>query len=518
MNIQFRKLYLPQLPEVDADALIELAGDKQDSGLNLPALPNGVTKSKTISRSNLDKIIWDLENGNAQNVTLLEWVHCLYNKEKWDALNSARSKSTSELIWVAAQQNSWLKQKLFWLLIFYYDGRKALASSLAKSYYIFLPQDSQDKKIMSVIESFNENFAEIKLTQLCLDSLLTPRELFLQHKLPSKISIVEKCLFNVVSLFSKTTKKNKEKANWLLKCFEQMKSTQQIKAVEELLTTANPILGAEYPELINWLRRYYGSSVSDSRWNELSSQAKTAMRKWLGAVSYQDFQRLVSLILDRVPLAEHEHRRLKSRSGFWSNYSDRFERIRILLPQSSVDILGNYLNNQDISILLEDGSNPTEICIFDFGNWFLVEFFRGNGSETRIFEKNAETEQQLFNSQLSIKRLRCLGLNKSIHDHEYIWQYFCEQWLRQKSILPNTGIENFKGLPYRYSKYNWQTGLPKPSFENQRRRDRKLEYWRQDIAKLEREAKEYFKHKKDFCNINPDHLKVMYEQLEKNLD
>ncbi|MBE9047153.1 hypothetical protein IQ255_22590 [Pleurocapsales cyanobacterium LEGE 10410] len=63
MNIQFRKLYLPQLPEVDADALIELAGDKQDSGLNPPALPNGVTKSKTISRSNLDEIIWDIEQG-----------------------------------------------------------------------------------------------------------------------------------------------------------------------------------------------------------------------------------------------------------------------------------------------------------------------------------------------------------------------------------------------------------------------------------------------------------------------
>ncbi|BAZ45120.1 hypothetical protein NIES4102_21370 [Chondrocystis sp. NIES-4102] len=82
-----------------------------------------------------------------------------------------------------------------------------------------------------------------------------------------------------------------------------------------------------------------------------------------------------------------------------------------------MDILGNYLNNQDISILLEDGSETTEVCIFDFGNYFLVEFFRGNGSETRIFEKNTQTEQQLFHSQLSIKKLRYLGLNNPIHDH-----------------------------------------------------------------------------------------------------
>ena len=265
-----------------------------------------------------------------------------------------------------------------------------------------------------------------------------------------------------------------------------------ISQVELLLTQVNPKIGAESPELINWLRQHYGSAVSNSRWNELSLEAKAAMRKWLGAVSYQDFQRLVSLILNRVHLADWERNRLERRSEFWSNYSDRFERIRILLPQSSVNILGNYLNNQDVNILLEDGSDPTEVCIFDFGDWFLVEFFRGNGSETRIFEKNAETEQQLFNSQLSIKKLRYLGLNNLIHDHVICWQYFCEEWLRQKNILPNKGTEYFKGLPYKYSKYNTQTGLPKPSPEKLRKRDRSLERWKQDIARLEREAKEYF--------------------------
>lgn len=221
------------------------------------------------------------------------------------------------------------------------------------------------------------------------------------------------------------------------------------------------------------------------------------MRKWLGAVSYQDFQRLVSLILnqshiiEQLDIQEFQQKRLKSRSKFWSNYSDRFERIRILLPQSSVNILNNDLNNQDISVLLEDGSDLTEICIFDFGNWFLVEFFRGNGSETRMFPKNVETEKQLFNSDLSIKKLRYLGLNNPIHDHEYIWQYFCEQWLRNKNILPNQGTEYFKGLPYRYSKYNQQTGLPKPSSEDLSKRKYKVERWKQTMFVLEQETQTY---------------------------
>ena len=51
--------------------------------------------------------------------------------------------------------------------------------------------------------------------------------------------------------------------------------------------------------------------------------------------------------------------------------------------------------------------------------------------------------------------------------------------------------DTLKGLPYKYSKYNPQTGLPKPSYENMRKRDRSLEYWKQDIAKLERDARGY---------------------------
>ena len=270
-----------------------------------------------------------------------------------------------------------------------------------------------------------------------------------------------------------------------------MDGVQQLKSVEKLLIQVDPELGTKYSELINWLRQYYGSSTLNSRWNELSPEAKAAMRKWLGAVSYQDFQRLVSLILNRVSLQDHEYNRLRSRSGFWSNYSDRFERIRILLPQSSVSILGSYLNHQDVEILQEDGSDKTEVCIFDFGAWFVVEFFRGNGSETRLFKRNIETEQQLFNSQLLIKKLRYLGLNKPIHDHVFCWQYYCERWLKQHNIFPNRGTTNFQGIPHRYNRYNEQTGLVEPSFDNKRKRDRSLGYWRQDIARLEREAKLY---------------------------
>ena len=351
MNIQFRKIHLSSLPEINAHALIELAENHENSALKSPALPYGVAKSQVVSRSNLDEIIQDIENHQTQNITPLEWIYCIYNKDKWDAKNLDKSISTSEAIWKVAEQNPWLKQRLFWNLVLHLEFDNVLASSLVTSYDVFVPQNSLDRGNLAIVKVLTTESPLNDFAKLCWSELLTPDRLLIKYQLPSKISFAQAAYDYVVPLFSFSDRINNRQIEWLLKCLEQMSSQQQIKAVEDLLTQVERHIRAEHPELINWLHQHYGSSVANSHWNELSPEAKAAMRKWLGAVSYQDFQRLVRLILDRVHLAEHEHRRLKSRSGFWSNYSDRFERIRILLPQSSVNILGNHLNHQDVSIL-----------------------------------------------------------------------------------------------------------------------------------------------------------------------
>ncbi len=129
--------------------------------------------------------------------------------------------------------------------------------------------------------------------------------------------------------------------------------------------------------------------------------------------------------MQRLQLEDFEVNQLLRRSEFWKFYSDRFERIRILLPQKIFNTMGSYIK-QDVDILKDDGSDPTEICIFDFGEWFVVEFFRGRCSETRLFPKNSKNQQILFGqNQLSVKQIRSLG--GDTHDHAYLWQYYCCQ-------------------------------------------------------------------------------------------
>ena len=114
------------------------------------------------------------------------------------------------------------------------------------------------------------------------------------------------------------------------------------------------------------------------------------------------------------------------------------------------------------------------MCIFDFGEWFVVEFFRGIGSETRLFRRNAQMEQVLFGSpNISLKRLRRLG--GEVHDHKYCWQFYCEEWIQNKGISPNPGLNPLK----------------EPEDHKLQDRKKQLLRWQEDIEKLEKEAQRY---------------------------
>jgi hypothetical protein len=156
-----------------------------------------------------------------------------------------------------------------------------------------------------------------------------------------------------------------DKVNWLLRCFDEMEETNQITSVEYILNHLSTSIVGNFPELVNWLKNNYTNSSKQSK---LSSQARQKLRTWIGAVNYQDFSNLVDLIIDKISLSTTEQKQLKNRQSFWSNYTNSFVRLKILLPSRSCDIINNDIRlDQDIQILEDDGSDETEICIFDLG-------------------------------------------------------------------------------------------------------------------------------------------------------
>lgn len=438
----------------------------------------------------VDEILEVIQQGYSESISPLEWIYCLHTKANWDKDHPEDACQISKSIWDVAIENPNLAYLLDSLLLYrlalYYSGDKtALSSSLAECFLAFAQRVRSTRSLkVDILEAISSATPSQALAKLSWQKLILPQQLLTQASLPSWILPAKETY--IVHLFIESSAPSKEQVELLLSCLNSISLEQQIQNVNSLLAKIPTQVGSQLPKLVNWLKDHYRTG---KLWASLSEHSKKALRDWIGAINYSDFQNLVELIQSKLYLEGWEENQLKKRKGFWTNYSTRFERLRILLPQKLIDAIGSHLKGSFES-LVPDGSDSTEICIFDFGNWFVVEFFRGKGSETRLFEKNIESEKQLFGlNPLSVKKIRSLG--GKTHDHVFCWQFYCERWLRQQEIYPDEGTQYFKGVPRNYSQYSPSTGLPNPSRSDQEQRNSKLSYWNRDLEQLERDARDY---------------------------
>ncbi|KOP23365.1 hypothetical protein AMR41_26605 [Hapalosiphon sp. MRB220] len=429
-----------------------------------------------ISVKTVDEILKQVEEGEEEQITKLEWIHCISGKSEWDDKNTLNSTQTSALIWKYAAQNAWLKRQLLWRLALYYNDQNQnhIASSFVDYFHVFLSiQNIKEILTVKIIQSLSTNNRGIELSRIACELNFTPSELItaINHDLPVWIAAFKNFIEDIVPYFCSLIFPEQQQVNWLLRCLNEMSlSEHQVNAVNYLLIHVSKEVVKKYPQLVAWVKENYSNAEKIHR---LSEQARQKLREWIGAINYDDFKRLVNLILQRLQLEDFEVNQLRRRSEFWKFYSDRFEGIRILLPQKTFNSIGSQIK-RDVDILKDDGSNPTEICIFDFGEWFVVEFFRGKGSETRLLPKNLKNQQILFGQhQLSVKQIRCLG--GDTHDHAYLWQYYCCQCLASRRIYPNPGTQPS------------QT----PTEYQLTQRWRGVKYWESEIERLEEEARRY---------------------------
>lgn len=492
---QFRTLSLNQPQSKQPAELLKIVNNFSETQQfvelsNLPELETDTCRY-------LNDIIQIIKQGETQQLKRLEWIYCLYHKIEWDRENPQISQTTSKLIWKAALKDSWLKQTLLWLLVLHHShSSPILSQSLVGTFSFFVKENgNHDSEILAIIQLIIAEKYE-QLAVIALENNLTPQELLNKVNLPATIPAVNHTLNHVVKIFVQH-----KQPEWLLRCLQQMSPEQQCQQVNNLLTTINPETGSRFLSIVEWLRQNYGPRTINSKWHDLSSQAQLALREWIGAASWGDFDKLITILirdlnsrLASLPSGSKKYKdldyqtnQLERRRGFWSNYRQRFERLRILVPASTSWISEQL--NRDIDILIDDGGSETEVCIFDFGDWFIVEFFRGTGSEILLFNRNLAPifEETLFQSKnlsiSDIRRLRRFG--GEIHDHVFLWQYYAEKWLRTKhEIYPNEGISYFQGLDRPFNRYNPTTGLLEPSLDKERNRERVLARWRRDMGRL----------------------------------
>ncbi|MDF5711603.1 MAG: EH signature domain-containing protein [Nostoc sp. S4] len=460
MNFQFSIPSLPETPQCSPNQLIQLASNLPDATISIPSV---------------DKVLEALEEGKANGVSKLNWIYCIHAKAQWDQQNIDRSRKTSAAIWKVAISNSWLQHQLLWRLALYYGDRQeqVLAQSLTESFDVFTNSDLVSNLLpVRIIQALRSTQAGRELAKIACEKRVNRTGLLnnIRGILPAYIPLFSHFIEDITPYFITITSPNHQQVQWLLICLDEMSDSQQIKAINHLLSNVSNNIATNHFLLVDWLRKNYRNGEN---WYKLSDPARQRLREWIGGINYTDFQKLVNLILNKLDLQDFESNRLCRRRDFWADYSNRFEKLRILLPKTSQIAIG-YQIQGDVDLLEDDGSDLTEVCIFDFGEWFVVEFFRGRGSETRLFPKNSRNEQILFSeSTLSVKRIRCLGGDR--HDHVFLWQEFSPTWLKNHGILANPNTQPSRN----------------PTADQLRRRENRLESWQREIERLEREAKAY---------------------------
>lgn len=460
MNPKFNFHSLPEIPQCRPNQLIQLTANLPDAKISIPSV---------------DKVLQAIEQGKADEISRLDWVYCLYAKPQWDQENIAQARTTSAAIWQVAISHSWLQNQLLWRLAVYYGSqeKQVLAESLAASFDVFANSDlSKNLLSVQIIQALRSQRAGLQLAKIACEQQVTQAEFLnkIQGLLPTWIPLFSEFIDYVVPYFATIKSPNFQQVKWLLSCLDEMPNSHQVKAVNHLLTNVSNDIATRHSLLVDWLLNNYRNGEN---WYKLSDLARQRLREWIGGINYGDFQKLVDILLHRLNLQDFESNQLRRRRDFWSNYSNRFERLRILLPKTSQIAIG-YEIQGDVDLLKDDGSDRTEVCIFDFGEWFVVEFFRGKGSEMRLLPKNTRNQQILFGeTTLCVKLIRSLGGER--HDHVFLWQVFVPAWLKNHGIIPNSNTQPSRN----------------PTADQLRQRERRLEFWKREIEYLELEARDY---------------------------
>jgi len=440
----------------------------------------------------VDQVLSKLNQGQT-HVTPLEWYCCLQNKAHWDQQQLPQKREESAiLIWQQIAQDEWLCYFLLRRLldqcqrphepylapsmletvttIYNQDwlGKQRVLANLVYGIYQTLGRDTditgQNQKKINVL-AFVASQHGLNKSQY-LDQI--SRKFFLSRQdiqLLNPHFIENSAAYFNQKLGHESYGRHYE--DWMMSCLNDPALSRA-----ELTIGINTILEASPPDFAS-LCPQLTQRLIELRWQQpelyalLNDRAKGRLNALIGSANYTLFSELVDTLMKYSPIfketrgSENKYRnQINKRRYFWSNYSDRFEAIRILVPPSSYQVLEqanhamNYIEKLKVSGTTTE--EETEVCLFDFGNYIIAEMFRGPRSKIHLIKK-VDAGNLMSQQNLSLASLR--SLPSESHSHKHLWQNDSERWLRTRNIIPNAGITQFKISATFHLPYHPQQGI-----------------------------------------------------------
>ena len=426
----------------------------------------------------VEAIVDSLTRGDAEHVTLMEWVLLVREKPDWDRRHASRIEPVREAVWNAAAKSVPVYNLLTWRLALRLMDLADFPRTLDPRHPPSAPRGAARRwsTMMLLLGTSNDPFLDA-IWRVGDDPAFALRNADLPEWGARAKSLREQS----VRLFIERGAP-RIATEWLVRCLDSMAPDGQATAVTSLLFELDPsLVGENHPELVAWVSTAFDRRTAPSMWQRLSDPARRILRDWMGAVIFRDFEHLVRQMLEpwneqKLGMRVHNNAyKLASRQVFWGRYRSQFRRIRILLPQRTWTHLGDQLEglrSGEVAALEPDESKPneqTEVCIFEFDDWIIAQEFRGPGSGARLFRSTKETTKLLFDNPISLMGLRAL-LRTRVLDHVGAWEH------RAAESLSRLGIHEDPGHP---------------PLERKALNPRTLEGWLEARQKRERDAQRW---------------------------
>ncbi|EOX4938276.1 hypothetical protein ACER1F_001885 [Vibrio alginolyticus] len=451
---------------------------------SLPSFP-----PKTIKQ-----IIELVRAGRTNTIHIFEWLDAIENQNQWNNLDVSEKQMACIAVWTGIGSHSTLGDiAMFKLGLSLDDKPSSVVADLVDSI-----------EIARTVPNWNE-FDALKLdwllalksqqyqsmVEMCYQVNRSVASYIKLLRLPQASSyqrLVEQKILNVIPKTDLSTNDDL----WLISNFYALKTTQQrVQFCSNLIShLAMFSFGEQCHDVIE---QHCLPNTSDSFWTSLTQSERSILKKKFNLTGYFDLYAISSALYSdhaesELGLTEYEVRQIRSRSKFWSNYSTRFDRVRVLLPETSYHFVDSHNGGVPDYVTKISGRDTEviEVYVFEIEDIIVVEFLRGELGETRIFKNNDWHAKQLFDSSdLTIADIRAMT-QLDVHDHLACWQFFCEKLLRTKfQIIPNKDTTKFKGLSRELGLFNVESGLPKPSLEHLDTRKKHLEVWVENFWKIE---------------------------------
>lgn len=448
----------------------------------------GITDDSTPSfpPKTLRQIVELVSAQRSDEVHIFEWLEAIENEAQWNSLNEKERERACIAVWTGVGSQLVLGDIALFKMGLALDGKPTsvvveLVESIDIARTVPIWSEIDQAKLDWLLALKAKDFDE--MASLCYQGKQTLNGYIKFLRLPQANSYRTELAKCVLSPISDGDLSDFDDV-WLANNFYALDTTQQrVDFCDGFIGKFEQFdYGEQCAEIIE---QHCFPLKKNSYWPQLGGASKAVLKKKFGLTSYFDLHAISAALYSeeaaiQLDFNDYQTRQIRSRSKFWSNYSSRFERVRVLLPSESY----NWVESQNgglpefVHVLPNSTNTDSEIYIFELDNLLVVEFLRGTIAETRFYKKSDWNTQKLFDSEaLTSEDIRTMT-QLEVHDHLDFWQHYCEKLLRTKfKVFPNNGTKSFKGLSKALGQYSESRGLPKPDEGMVQKRKASLETW-----------------------------------------